>query len=191
MSKKSLGIAGSYLLKGVSDGFVELFLRSGFGTAQAVFYFAPHQFDWIEIGTVRGLVMQFDARVIKQFLNRLRFMCGKIVHDNDGVGAQFGDKHLLNVGFERQPVHRSIQYHRGDGGFPCDGRDQRRCVPVSMRCIVEYALTFLRTTIKSNHIGFSACFIQEDQAARVNSSQPPAKLFTLEGYIFTPLLDSV
>lgn len=191
MSKKSLGIAGSYLLKGVGNGFVELFLCSGFGTAQAVLYFAPHQFDWIEIGTVRRLVMQFDSRVVKQFLNRLRFVCRQVVHDNDGIGAQFGDKHLLNVGFERHPVHWSVQYHRGDGGLPCDGRDQRRCVPVSMRCVVEYALTFLRTTIQSNHIGFSACFIQKDQATRVNSSQPLAKLFTLEGYIRTPLFDSV
>ncbi len=101
MSKESLGITGSYLLKGAGDGFVELFLRSGFGTAQAVFYFAPHQFDWIEIGAVWRLVMQFDARVVKQFLNRLRFVCGQVVHDHDGVGAQFGDKHLLNVDFER------------------------------------------------------------------------------------------
>ncbi len=76
MPKKSLRVFGRYVRKRLSDGFIELSLCSGFGASQAVFHFAPHQFDGVEIGTVGGLVMQFDSRIVKQFLDRFRFVRG-------------------------------------------------------------------------------------------------------------------
>ena len=142
MSKKALSVLGRYLLKGVGNGFVELFLGSGFGTAQTVFDFAPHQFDWVEIWTVRGLVMQFDTRVGKQFLSCFRFVCGQIIHYHDGICGKFGNQHLRDIGFEGKSIHRAIKHHRRDGGFPRDGRDQGGRIPVSMRRVIEDTLTF-------------------------------------------------
>ncbi len=65
MPEKTLGVVGSYFFQGLSDGFVELFLCSGFGATQAAFDFGPHQFDGIEIGAIGRLVPQLDMGLLE------------------------------------------------------------------------------------------------------------------------------
>ncbi len=65
---------------------------------------------------------------------------------------QLGDEYLLDVGFKGRAVHRAVQYHRRDGGFPCDGRNQRGCIPVPVGGVIEYPLAFLRATVKPDQL---------------------------------------
>ncbi len=115
----------------------------------------------------------------------------KIVHHHYRCWGKLRDEYLLHLRFERQPVHRPIEHHGGDGAFPGDGRNQGGGVPVSVGRVVQHTLTLSGSSVEPNHIGFSPCFIQKDQAARIDSGKPLAKLLAFEHYIRAALLDGI
>ena len=91
----------------------------------------------------------------------------QVVHDDDVARIERRRQHLLDIGAERDGVHRSIERHwRGQGGA-AQGGGEGCGQPMAMGDWGAAAATALRTTVTASHLGRGAGLVDEDELVGV------------------------
>lgn len=155
-------------------GVPECVARSAGHGSQQLLGLGEDQFNGIQIGAVRGQEHQAGGRLFDQLAHSRTPVARQIVHDHDIARAKIGNEHLLDKRLEHIAVDRSVH----DGGTThsvnSQGRDQSGGFPVTVRCLVDQALSAWCSASKTGHVRLGPCLIDEDQTLgtdfRLNSS---------------------
>ena len=144
--------------------------------AEQLLDLAEDHFDRIQIGAIRGQVLQLRLSRFDPFSNTCTFVARQVVHDHDVTRLKLGDEHLLDERFEHITVDGSIDDGRTLHAFDAQCRDQRGRLPVSVRPLVDQAFTTRRTPAKPGHVGLGPRFIDEDQSSGIRVLGPGTPL---------------
>ena len=60
-------------------------------------------------------------------------VAGEVVHDDDVAGPEFGNKELLDIGFERDRVDGAVEYERRNEAVKAEAADEGCRFPMAVR----------------------------------------------------------
>ena len=119
--------------------------------------------DGVEVGAVGRQQTQAGAGRLDQGLDLRPLVCRQVVHDDDVVGSQFGDEHVLDVGLEARSIDGAVQHEGRHDPAQAQAGHQRR-LPVAVRHAHPQPLAAWGAPVRAGHLGGGAGLVDEDQA---------------------------
>ena len=114
-----------------------------------------------------------SARALDQLACPLTLVTRQVVHHHDVAGPELLDQHLLDERLEHIPVHRAINDHRAPHAFDAQCRDERGCLPMAVRRLVDQTLALGARPRSRDMLVFAPFFrlglVDEDQPSRVDA----------------------
>lgn len=151
---------------------------SGLGAAEEPFEFREHQFNRVQVGTVRGQLDDLRSRRFDGLADTRHFVRRQVVQDHPVAGHERGHELLTHRGPERDPVHRAIDHGRCREPVDPQRRHEGRRFPVAVRQLGNESRATTTATIRAGPIGFGPSFIDEHQPLGVQSDQLGFPRFT-------------
>ena len=96
-------------------------------------------------------------------------LAGQVVRDDDIALAQFRDENLCDIGLEGLAVDRPIEYPLRDEATQGQGANEGHCFPLPMRHAHLQSFTARTTAMAPRHIRRSPCFVNENEARRIEA----------------------
>ena len=140
--------------------------------AKQVLELGEHLFDGIEVGAVFGQEEQSgpDRPYRGPYCRTL--VGTEVVHDDDIAGLERRNELRLDVEEKRLRVDRPVQHPGGLDPVVSECADERHRVPVACGCIAFQSLALRSPASERCHVRLGPCFVDEDEAGRVDTGLP-------------------
>ena len=115
-------------------------------------------------------------------------VAGEVVEHQHVAWPQLGRQHLLDVGGEDDPVHRSVEDQRRDEAFGGQAGDEGCGLPVPVGRLARHPFPAPGPAVAPHHVGRSSGLVEEDQAAPGEQRLQPAPALARPRDISPPLL---
>jgi len=153
------GIAGCDPPQSYSDGVEQIRFGARFGAAQVFFDFAPHVFNWIEIGRVGRKKKDLGADLGDQGQGGLALVGREVVQNEDVAKPQRGQENTAHVSTKHIGVCGAIDGHAGGKAIQPDGADHGGGLPMTLWHLALDTHPARGAPTQTGHVGFGPRFI--------------------------------